>query len=449
MISFKDIETQHSNDVKPIADPIKDNQESFLSGLFQFRRAREQFRGWDSATYLSKHQAANSDVDSDDDTDMHDANKWKTTKIDLFKDFEKIDIEELKAWAETVWSAPNAMVASQDGQSETYARKVFSEFIFASLVPELQKAIQNSIPVARHWNDGPYVWATLVHRFFPSAVVLRTTILSKMKSVTLAEHKNDLSAYCATLLDMNAVVDTTSHDEELVTAFLSQTNTHPSDIVRNHFHKTGVKFFMNKGKRKSFASLLETADRLHTVTTSPALPFASSSATSSKQERDIIALAGLLKDQTGSMKKIVAALSQLDNKVKQGNQGKNSNGSSGGKTRRDNETTRPPWKYIAPSDPSEVKEFGGKSFYYCAKCGRWSTTHSTDGLTHNGVSISKHDGSSSNKKRNVQMKSQSNNTKKSKGPSTSVNGLQSLKAELQQQNSSSVFDLIRTAAGGQ
>jgi hypothetical protein len=195
-ISFKDIKTQHTNDMKPIADPIKDNQESFLSGLFQFRRAREQFCGWDSATYISKHQAANSDVDSDDDMDMNDANKWTTIKIDLFKDFEKLDLEELKAWAETMWSAPNATIASQDGQSETYACKVFSEFLFASLVPELQKAIQNSIPVARHWNDGPYVWATLVHRFFPSAVVLRTTILSKMKSVTLAEHKNDLCILC-------------------------------------------------------------------------------------------------------------------------------------------------------------------------------------------------------------------------------------------------------------
>ena len=54
-ISFKDIETQHANDVKPIADPIKDTQNSFLSGLFQFRRAREQFRGWDSVTAPSRH----------------------------------------------------------------------------------------------------------------------------------------------------------------------------------------------------------------------------------------------------------------------------------------------------------------------------------------------------------------------------------------------------------
>jgi hypothetical protein len=150
------------------------------------------------------------------------------------------------------------------------------------------------------------------------------------------------------------------------------------------------------------------------------------------------------------MKKIVAALSQLDNKVKQGYQGKNNNGSSGGKPRRNNETTRPPWKFIAPSDPSEVKEFAGRSFYYCAKCGRWSTTHSTNGLTHNGATMNKHDGSSPKKRRNDPSATfQSNNNKKGKASSSSVNGLQSLKAELQQQTSSSVFDLIKTAAGEQ
>jgi hypothetical protein len=127
-----------------------------------------------------------------------------------------------------------------------YAKKVFSEFLFGSMAPELQKAIQHAIPMARLWNDGPYVWATMVHRFYPLAVVLRTTILDKMKSATLAEHNFDLSAYCAALLDMNAVIDTTSHTEELVKAFLTQTNTHPSDIIKNHFNHLGVQFFMSK-----------------------------------------------------------------------------------------------------------------------------------------------------------------------------------------------------------
>jgi hypothetical protein len=46
----------------------------------------------------------------------------------------------------------------------------------------------------------------------------------------------------------------------------------------------------------------------------PALPFAATTTNSNNQDQNITALAGILKGQTGSMKKIVAALSQLDKK---------------------------------------------------------------------------------------------------------------------------------------
>jgi hypothetical protein len=105
----------------------------------------------ESATFISKYEATSTNGDhstSDEDHDISNANKWTTSKIDLFKDFEQISIDALKAWATKVWNSPTAMLESQDGHSSTYARKVLSEFIFPSLVPELQKAVQNAIPVA-------------------------------------------------------------------------------------------------------------------------------------------------------------------------------------------------------------------------------------------------------------------------------------------------------------
>ena len=54
-VSYKDINAQHSNDIKPIDVKIKDNVDSFLNGLFQFHHAREQLHGWESATYIIKH----------------------------------------------------------------------------------------------------------------------------------------------------------------------------------------------------------------------------------------------------------------------------------------------------------------------------------------------------------------------------------------------------------
>jgi hypothetical protein len=447
-VSFRDIETQHANDVKSIDEPIKDNVDSFLQGLFQFRRVREQFRGWTSATYIVQHTGTNSDIDSDDDANEDDANKWSSVTFDLFKDFEQIKLADMKAWAEAVWASEDANLAARDGQSTTYARKALSEFIFGSIDADLQKSIQNSISSSRLWNDGPYVWATLVHHFFPSPVALKTTILHKMKNMTLAEHKHDLKAYCAALMDMNAVVNTSAHTEELVTAFLTQTNTHPSDIVRNHFNQIGIKFFMSPDESQSFTDLLDAADHLHTVTTSPALPFAASVATANKLEQNIAALAGILHANMGSMKKVVAHISQLDNKVKQGFHSAKKSGSQGRGARGRNLQT-PSWKYEAPTDPNEVKEFANRTWYYCATCGRWSTTHSTNGFTHNDKSVPKHEGTSPNKNKRSQSTTstaQPSNKKTKTTNNNAVSSLQSLKAELTNQAKSSVFDLFKAAA---
>jgi len=449
-VSFRDIETQHTNDIKPIDDPIKDTVDSFLQGLFQFRRVREQFRGWTSATYIVQHTGATSDVDSDDDANEDDANKWSAITIDLFKDFEKIKLADMKEWAEAVWTSNDADLAARDGQSTTYARKALSEFIFASIDPDLQKSIQNSISSSRLWNDGPYVWATLVYHFFPSPVALKTTILHKMKSASLADHNHDLKSYCAALMDMNAVVNTSAYTEELVTAFLAQTNTHPSDIVRNHFNQIGIKFFMNPDEEQSLTHLLDAADHLHTVTTSPALPFAASVATSSKLEQNIAALAGILQANMGSLKKVVAHVSQLDNKVRQGFQSVKKSGSPGSHSKTRGNKQTPPWKYEAPTDPKEVREFASRTWYWCGTCGRWSTTHSTDGFTHNDKAIPKHEGKSSDKKRTPSQPTTSPQpTKKAKSNGNAIDGLQSLKAELTKQSKSSIFDLVKSAARDQ
>jgi hypothetical protein len=270
-----------------------------------------------------------------------------------------------------------------------------------------------------------------------------------MKSATLAAHNNDLSTYCSTLWDMNAVVDTTSHSEELVKAFLTQTNMHPSDIIKNHFTHIGLQFFMNTGSQRSFESLLESADRLHTIATSPALPFAASSNTTTKHDQNIAALAGIVKDQSGSMKKIVSALSQLDNKFKQGFASARSNTNRRDSAKGKN-LPKPTWLSKAPSNTSEVKEFNGKPWFWCATCSKWSTTHCTNGMTHAGKEISQHKGyNSSNSKRKPDQSSQSSPNKKVKATTSPIDGLKSLKAEVQQQNNSSVLALIAKAAGSQ
>jgi hypothetical protein len=368
--------------------------------------------------------------------------------IDLFKDFEKIRLSTMQEWAESVWTSDDATLAASDGQSETYARRAFSEFLFASVASDLQKSIQNSISNSRLWNDGPLMWAVLIYHFFPSPVALKVMILDKMKSATLAQHKNDLKSYCATMMDMNAVVDTSAHTEELVTAFLTQMNHHPNDIVRNHFNQIGLEFFMKPDKTQSLTQLLDTADHLHTVTSSPALPFAASTATSRKLEQNIAALAGVLQSNMGSLKKVIAHIGQINNNMKQGFQATKTT-SKRNRMRSGNNRPVPTWINEAPTNANDVKEFNNKDWFYCATCGRWSTTHSTNGFVHQGKTIAKHESQPQSKRPpDKDFNDKSSNDKSSKKPksSTTIEGLQSLKAEIAKQSKSSVFVLFKAAA---
>ena len=381
-ISIRNIETQCSNDIKPIDSIIQDNTDSFLQGLFQFCRVREQLHGWTSATYMVLNTATTIDINSDDDDNDNDANKW--TAIDLFKDFKKIHLSTMNEWAESIWTADDATLKASDGVSETYARQAFSEFLFASILSDLQKSIQNLISNPCLWNDSPLVWAVLIHHFFPSPIALKVTILNKMKTMTLAQHNNDLKLYTAALMAMNAVINTKAHTEELVNAFLTQMNTHLNEIICNHFNHISLE------KPQSLSKLLDTADHLHTVTSSTSLPFAASSTASCKVEQNIAALAAVVQSNIGSMKKIVAHIGQLDNNMKQGfkaTKSPNRNNRVNGKKN----LPMPPWINEVPSKPDDVKEFNNRTWYHCATSGHWSTTHSTNGFVHQGKTITKHD----------------------------------------------------------
>ena len=224
-VFFRDINMQHAKDIKSIDNLIQDNVNSFLQGLFQSRCAHAQLRGWTSTTYLVMHKAANRNIDSDDDNNNYNANKWTKSNIDLFKDFKKFNLPQMKAWAEDVWTDLDAELATADGQSTIYTHKALAEFIFGSIIPSLQKMIQNFITDSQLWNNGPYVWAALVYHFFLSPIALKMTILHKIKSpLTLSEHNHDLKSYCAALINMNAVVDMMANTDELVTAFLMLIN---------------------------------------------------------------------------------------------------------------------------------------------------------------------------------------------------------------------------------
>ena len=97
-------------------------------------------------------------------------------------------------------------------------------------------------------------------------------------------------------------------------------------------------------------------------------------------------------------------------------------------------------------DPSKVKRFNDKDWYWCATCGCLTLSHSTNGFTHNVTTIAKHEGPAKNKGFNKSSTSMDQSSKKQKSLSLTINGLQSLKTKIPKQSQSSLFDVIKEAA---
>ena len=99
-----------------------------------------------------------------------------------------------------------------------------------------------------------------------------------------------------------------------------------------------------------------------------------------------------------------------------------------------------------PTSATKVKQFNNKDWYWCVTCGCWTLSHSTNGFTHNGTTIAKHEGPAKNKCFSMFPPSMDQPSKKQKSAFTMINGLKSLKAEIAKQSQSSLIDLIKVAA---
>ena len=201
---------------------------------------------------------------------------------------------------------------------------------------------------------------------------------------------------------------------------------------------------MHPDERPSITNILTSTDHLHNVTTSPSLPFAASSEKSNKMEQNIIALAGLMQSNYGSLKKLTVHIGQLDNKVKQGFKA-SKNQQNGKHHGSNNNNSVPSWKHEAPMDASKVKNFNNKDWYWCATLGHWTLSHSTNGFTYNSATIAKHEGPAKNKCSSKPLTSTDQPSKKQKSSSPMINGLWSLKAKITKQSQSSLFDVIKVA----
>ena len=359
-VSFKDVLAVTKHDTTGLEVKISNNAESFLRGLFAIRRRRKDFPAWSDATFVQLQDNATAPV----------------IKIDLLSDFHKVTSTSVTTLAVAAWNVPLASTLAMDGESNLYIRKSFANFLFASLDESFTRILQNSVP-DELWNDGPVIWMHLVFHVFPSAAVFNSSLKASLGSLSVIG--TDYPSYITRLRE-GLILLQQQPNEEIVNGFLVQMSLHPSSIVRSHFEQRGVAFILQSPERKTLNEMMTEADAYHTIAFDKSLPFAKAKA--SKQDSsspDIIALATAISANQDALAKVMGMVSEVDGNFT--NYRKN----QGDKKQKAGFKSQPTWFTTKPDDPKQVKEFNNKKWNWCETCGRWSTTHSTNGDEAQGI----------------------------------------------------------------
>jgi hypothetical protein len=117
------------------------------------------------------------------------------------------------------------------GMSQHYICKCCGDLLFKSLSPNFKLLIQNKILDSVLLLDGPLIWITIVHEIFPSAAIIRQTLMHDLLKLNLVQLDNNYAKYLQKLCSNSLLLSPDNHDEQVYMTFLTEMKNHPSAAV--------------------------------------------------------------------------------------------------------------------------------------------------------------------------------------------------------------------------
>jgi hypothetical protein len=354
-ISYAEILKEMEVNTKGITPKMEGNEQSFTKSLFAIRRARHE-AAWKGATLFTA--------------------TGSTKEYDLLCDFTRIKQDDVYAKAKRLWSHKDSAVQMGDWRSELYIRRLFAIFLFHSFDTKLARQIQTKIP-EEIINDGPSVWMALTSFLFSNTSVFTINVTTYLK--TLVVKSQDFQTYLSEFNDYLSITDdSSSKNNEINMAFLTQLMSHPNTHFSNVWSQKALQYFMDKTSWQfDLRKGISDATDLLGIIENPRLPFHKMH----QPENNILAMlssaATTSADGLISASRTIADLQNQHNALKAEFTKFKALVSTTKFQRRPGD---PEWVFEAPT-PQEAayKDHNHKRYYWCAFCGMWRTSHSTNG----------------------------------------------------------------------
>jgi hypothetical protein len=359
--SLRDASYIEKTNTVALSHKFSTDPSSFCAALSALRRRRDQFAIW--RTLLTV----------DYTPDLPTVTNPTVTDLDLLQHLHTVPYAVSLDAAKALWlpsSDPQSIDSLVlDPREDLFARKTLATLLLSSCTTDFASWLQQSLvnkPILI--NDGPLLWALIVWRIFPTAVLYSQHVEKLIKSITLSAHKNVLPNFTCAVREYTLFIPETIIAQSAVLHVLDQLSCHPHSVIRDHFRNINTHYLIGVLPPRKLTDYLSEADRLSTAVTSGAFP--SLSNTPSATDDKLLALASLVETHQGSLTKLYSLFTK---------QKTSTDDPRNERRRLDRDAIaklpKPPFYNTTPSDPNEVKSFNDKPWYYCAECGRWTTSH--------------------------------------------------------------------------
>jgi len=253
--------------------------------------------------------------------------------------------------------------------------RLFGVFLLNSLTADFAELIFSRIDQVYRM-DGPLLFLTMCNHIHRNHVAFVESVKNKIRTSTLAEHKNNVPAYLRFLQKNLRVITSTgeadhSHNDLLPHIFMQLTST-TIPIFQQQVLKW-QRGYMENTLHTSPSQLVKMADEECQI-------LKHSQQWVETIDPSVVGLQALLQTTTQGhttlFESLAANLSSLTKMQQTSGMHKQASNDLSNDRRFHYDT--PAWVYDAPEDSSQQKVYQGKTWYFCTKCGRhgkWVCTH--------------------------------------------------------------------------
>jgi hypothetical protein len=294
--------------------------------------------------------------------------------IDMVQHFSKIKESTILSQAKTLWDAPDSHQQSHTRGTPTYYARLFGVFLMNSLTNDFALLLHSRID-QKYSADGPTLLYTMCSHIHRNHLAFVESIKTNIRSSSLASFNNDVPAFLRFLSDnlklISSAGPTDKQHNDLIPHIFLQLRSTTIPVFQQTILLWQREYFNNKKPDLTPSVLVHEANEECQI-----LKHAQQWVETI--DPSVTAMQAMLKSTKTNSAQVFQEIAANFSEFNRRQRDINNDFRNAQRQQYNNYNNNPEWIFDPPTNLNKVRNFNGRAWHYCSKCGRngrWVCTH--------------------------------------------------------------------------